>query len=148
MIVKRPCKTCGVDVRRKYARNRVPATVFCSDACRYANPAITFGGDRLLCSIDAPREVLCSGLGSYPIGVGHGYSGYASGCRCPICCEANRVYCLGYRHRRYQERGDDKVAPRGEHGHTATYGSGGCRCPLCVAHHSDAMKAYREAVAR
>lgn len=70
-------------------------------------------------------------------GIDHGVSGYTHHrCRCEVCTEANRKWCLEYRRRPISEK-------RFQHGRSA-YANHGCRCEVCRGAQRMYGRKYRE----
>lgn len=129
MFLERPCDRCGKPLRKKYAAHRVPAVIYCNEACRYAVPSILYDEADGTCSALPP---LCEGVGVNRCGTGHGYSAYHMGCTCQTCKEANRIACLRMRLGHYVKRGAGEPVTV-EHGKASTYTNKGCRCDACRA---------------
>lgn len=72
----------------------------------------------------------------------HGHATtYKSGCRCPECREANRVYQNAANARR---AADPALADRAGHGKATTYINYACRCEPCRAANTRRLRAQRE----
>lgn len=66
---------------------------------------------------------------------------YKSGCRCPACREANRVYQAAANKRR---AADPTLADRAGHGRASTYINYACRCAPCRYANSRRLQGQRE----
>lgn len=144
-LVESKCGWCCKPVARNYAEARIPSVLFCDAECRSAarkhDPESWVDETSDGTCASHPRS--CSSLGGHSLGVGHGYSVYAGGCRCHVCREANRIYMVRSKMRWYSDAAAGVLTTVDGHGMNGY--RHGCRCEVCRAAKAVENRRFRRA---